>query len=68
MCMPCRYGTGRRIKLKFTRAIIDAIHSGELAGVDVSTTPIFNLQVRACSYHYHVPSMPCAEIRGWQAL
>jgi phosphoenolpyruvate carboxykinase (ATP) len=23
-----RYGVGRRIKLKYTRAIIDAIHSG----------------------------------------
>lgn len=33
------------MKLKHTRAIIDAIHSGELAGADCSATPIFGLQV-----------------------
>lgn len=41
----CRYGVGSRIKLKFTRAIIDAIHSGELADAEVTSTPIFDLQV-----------------------
>ena len=39
------YGVGYRMKLKHTRAIIDAIHSGELAGADCSATPIFGLQV-----------------------
>lgn len=39
-----RYGVGSRIKLRFTRAIINAIHSGELAMADVSPTPIFELQ------------------------
>lgn len=39
------YGVGYRMKLKHTRAIIDAIHSGELAGADCSSTPIFGLQV-----------------------
>jgi phosphoenolpyruvate carboxykinase (ATP) len=37
---------GSRIKLRYTRAIIDAIHSGELAAADVETLPIFNLHVR----------------------
>jgi phosphoenolpyruvate carboxykinase (ATP) len=39
------YGVGYRMKLKHTRAIIDAIHSGELAGADCEATPIFGLQV-----------------------
>lgn len=40
-----RYGVGSRIKLKHTRAIIDAIHSGELSKQDYSNTPVFNLRV-----------------------
>jgi phosphoenolpyruvate carboxykinase (ATP) len=39
------YGTGARIKLKYTRAIIDAIHSGALAGVETVTDPVFGLSV-----------------------
>ncbi len=39
------YGTGSRMKLKFTRAIVDAIHSGELAKVETTTDPIFGLAV-----------------------
>jgi phosphoenolpyruvate carboxykinase (ATP) len=39
------YGVGRRIKLKYTRAIIDAIHSGELKAKQYVNTPVFNLQV-----------------------
>lgn len=39
------YGVGDRISLKHTRAIIDAIHSGELAKANFSTLPIFNLSV-----------------------
>ncbi|HZJ63866.1 MAG TPA: phosphoenolpyruvate carboxykinase (ATP), partial [Kofleriaceae bacterium] len=39
------YGTGSRIKLKYTRAIIDAIHSGALADVPTQTDPIFGLAV-----------------------
>jgi len=39
------YGVGERISLKHTRAIIDAIHSGELAKSPTTTLPIFNLQV-----------------------
>jgi phosphoenolpyruvate carboxykinase (ATP) len=39
------YGTGARMKLKFTRAIIDAIHSGELAKAKTVEDPIFGLQI-----------------------
>lgn len=39
------YGVGYRMKLKHTRAIIDAIHSGELLDADCEATPIFGLQV-----------------------
>ncbi|HEY1810723.1 MAG TPA: phosphoenolpyruvate carboxykinase (ATP) [Kofleriaceae bacterium] len=38
------YGTGARIKLKYTRAIVDAIHSGALANVATAEDPIFGLQ------------------------
>jgi ATP-dependent phosphoenolpyruvate carboxykinase len=40
-----QYGTGERMSLKHTRAIIDAIHSGELADADTTTMPVFNLEV-----------------------
>jgi len=36
---------GKRCPLKYTRAILDAIHSGELAGVEFENYGIFNLQV-----------------------
>ncbi|MEO8704431.1 MAG: phosphoenolpyruvate carboxykinase (ATP), partial [Kofleriaceae bacterium] len=39
------YGTGSRIKLKYTRAIIDAIHSGALANAATQEDPIFGLSV-----------------------
>jgi phosphoenolpyruvate carboxykinase (ATP) len=38
-------GTGSRMKLKYTRAIIDAIHAGELNQVETMTDPIFGLAV-----------------------
>lgn len=40
-----RYGVGNRMSLKHTRAIVNAIHSGELEGVEYGVTDIFNLQV-----------------------
>ncbi|EFJ47556.1 phosphoenolpyruvate carboxykinase [Volvox carteri f. nagariensis] len=40
-----KYGVGKRMSLKHTRAIIDAIHSGELDQAEFVTTPIFGLQV-----------------------
>ncbi|HZJ62758.1 MAG TPA: phosphoenolpyruvate carboxykinase (ATP) [Kofleriaceae bacterium] len=39
------YGVGSRIKLKYTRAIIDAIHSGALADVPTQIDPVFGLAV-----------------------
>ena len=39
------YGVGRRMKLEYTRAIIDAIHSGELASAPTTTDPWFNVEV-----------------------
>lgn len=39
------YGTGSRIKLKYTRAIIDAIHSGELAKAETVTDAVFGVQI-----------------------
>jgi len=39
------YGTGSRIKLKYTRAIIDAIHSGALDAAPTQIDPVFGLAV-----------------------
>ncbi|WP_417735167.1 phosphoenolpyruvate carboxykinase (ATP) [Rosistilla oblonga] len=38
------YGTGSRIRLKHTRAIIDAIHAGSLSDAPTSTDPWFGFQ------------------------
>mmetsp|Transcript_23805 Transcript_23805/g.3955 ORF Transcript_23805/g.3955 Transcript_23805/m.3955 type:complete len:281 (-) Transcript_23805:187-1029(-) len=40
-----KYGVGHRMDLKSTRAIIDAIHSGELENTETETLPVFNLEV-----------------------
>lgn len=40
-----RNGTGKRISIKDTRAIIDAILSGEIDNAETFTLPIFNLAV-----------------------
>lgn len=39
------YGTGRRMSLSNTRAIIDAIHSGELAKASTAVDPVFGMAV-----------------------
>jgi len=39
------FGQGKRIKLKHTRAIVDAIHSGELLEAEYDTLPEFGLHV-----------------------
>jgi phosphoenolpyruvate carboxykinase (ATP) len=39
------YGTGSRMKLAYTRAIIDAIHDGSLAKADFSEDPFFGFTV-----------------------
>ena len=40
-----KYGIGERCPLKYTRAILDAIHSGELAKVEYELSPVFNLHI-----------------------
>ncbi|MDX1943939.1 MAG: phosphoenolpyruvate carboxykinase (ATP) [Pirellulaceae bacterium] len=39
------YGVGNRIRLAHTRAIIDAIHGGQLAKSPTSTEPVFGLAI-----------------------
>jgi phosphoenolpyruvate carboxykinase (ATP) len=39
------YGTGERMKLAFTRAIVDAIHSGRLLQAPVAEDPLFGFSV-----------------------
>ncbi|MCP5095867.1 MAG: phosphoenolpyruvate carboxykinase (ATP) [Chloroflexi bacterium] len=41
------FGEGERISLKYTRAIIDAIHNGDLDNVDTIVDPLFGLAVPA---------------------
>jgi phosphoenolpyruvate carboxykinase (ATP) len=55
--------TGKRCPLKYTRAIIDAIHSGELAKVECAKEQVFGL-------HYplrctHVPSNILNPATSW---
>ena len=39
------YGTGERMSLKYTRAIIDAIHDGSLAQAPTETDPVFGFEI-----------------------
>ncbi|KAJ1652400.1 Protein kinase C-like 1 [Dispira simplex] len=39
------YGVGKRISLKYSRAIIDAIHNGELSNAQYTKYPVFNLDI-----------------------
>ncbi len=39
------YGVGERMSIKHTRAIVDAIHSGELADCPTVEDPLFGLQI-----------------------
>ena len=47
------YGVGKRIKLSYTRAIVDAIHSGVLTGAKTLREPIFGLEMVT-----HCPGVP----------
>jgi phosphoenolpyruvate carboxykinase (ATP) len=48
------YGVGSRMKLSYTRAIVDAIHAGQLKDIPTQTDPIFGLHVlTSCP---HVPT------------
>lgn len=40
-----KYGVGKRMSLKVTRGILDAIHDGQLDKAEYQTMPGFNLQV-----------------------
>jgi phosphoenolpyruvate carboxykinase (ATP) len=40
----CSYGTGNRIKLNYTRKIIDAIHNGSLLKAEYKKSEIFCLE------------------------
>ncbi|GHT31274.1 phosphoenolpyruvate carboxykinase [ATP] 2 [Planctomycetales bacterium] len=42
-----KYGVGKRLSIKYTRAIIDGIHSGELAAGKKETDPVFGLSIPA---------------------
>jgi phosphoenolpyruvate carboxykinase (ATP) len=39
------YGTGSRMKLKLTRAIVDSIHSGELSRAKTEPDPVFGVAI-----------------------
>lgn len=56
---------GKRCPLKYTRAILDAIHSGELAKVEFETYDTFNLDVpTSCT---GVPSELLNPRNAWSA-
>lgn len=40
-----KFGTGKRCPLKFTRRIVDAVHSGELAKAEFENFGTFNLSI-----------------------
>jgi phosphoenolpyruvate carboxykinase (ATP) len=40
-----KFGTGRRCPLKYTRRIVDAVHSGELAKAQYENFGTFNLSI-----------------------
>ncbi len=49
-------GTGKRISIKDTRAIIDAILSGDIEKADMIKLPVFDLEIptsiTGCGYQY----------------
>jgi phosphoenolpyruvate carboxykinase (ATP) len=54
---------GKRCPIKYTRAIIDAIHSGELAKVEYETYETFNLSIpKSCS---NTPDELLNPARSW---
>lgn len=54
---------GKRCSLKYTRAILDAIHSGELSNVEYENFPVFNLSVpTSCP---EVPSEILNPTKAW---
>ena len=58
------FGVGARMNLKYTRAIIDAIHDGSLEKADMVKEPYFNLSVPVeCS---NVPNEILMPINTWK--
>ena len=55
------HGTGSRISLPYTRAIIDAIHSGQLDGADTVEDEYFSLQIPTA-----VPHVPPNLLTPWK--
>ena len=59
-----KYGVGKRLSIRHTRAIIDGIHSGELADAPTVTDPIFGLRVpTAC---LNVPPAVLIPENAWE--
>ncbi|KAJ1772200.1 Protein kinase C-like 1 [Coemansia sp. RSA 986] len=58
------YGIGKRIPLKYSRAIIDAIHSGELEKADYVNYGVFNLQIPTAVTN--VPAKVLDPSQAWQ--
>jgi phosphoenolpyruvate carboxykinase (ATP) len=57
------YGVGKRMSLKYTRAIIDAIHDGSLRDVPTVEDPVFGLAVpTSCN---GVPSEVLSQANTW---
>lgn len=57
------YGTGKRMSLKHTRAIINAIHAGALDDVPTVTDPVFGFEIpTACP---NVPSEVLVPKKTW---
>jgi phosphoenolpyruvate carboxykinase (ATP) len=57
------YGVGKRIELKYTRAIIDAIHENVFDNLAFHTEPYFNLSIpETC---VNVPSAILNPIDAW---
>ena len=40
-----KFGSGKRCPLRYTRRIVDAVHSGELAAAEYESFGVFNLQI-----------------------
>jgi len=60
-----KFRVGKRMPIKYSRAIIDAIHSGELDKVEYDTLPVFGLQFpKTCS---NVPSEVLDPAKTWKS-
>jgi phosphoenolpyruvate carboxykinase (ATP) len=58
------YGVGKRMSLKYTRAILDAIHDGSLAKAATASDPVFGLEVpKTCA---NVPAEVLWPKNTWQ--